>query len=305
MHVEPPCEQGVASTDRTWGARCGSAWSLWGSGTSRPVARRARARRGRLVAALGQSYSQIHGNIRPTLWRSDAGAPLREVEQLRELFGGGRGITMDGLVAAPQAFLATGAYLGPDGNVAVHVWRSTNGADWVRLPSGPAQSSTAAEQLLPRDIEPAPQARCSWALVPGDRRRRLRRCRLVRPGGGPAVAAGRPVRDQPCRRRRPAASRRRAARRRVRGGRGGWVRRRLPAPLGRLAGRGPLVGWRPAARPAELPGGGAAAATVAGGRTELWVSTDGRSWTPEMVPGRADRASGVVLGAGPARSRRD
>jgi hypothetical protein len=64
--------------------------------------------------------------------------------------------------------------------MAVHVWRSTNGADWVRLPSGPAQSSTAAEQLLPRDIEPAPQARCSWALVPGDRRRRLRRCRLVR-----------------------------------------------------------------------------------------------------------------------------
>ena len=28
MHVEPPCEQGVASTDRTWGASSGGAWSL-------------------------------------------------------------------------------------------------------------------------------------------------------------------------------------------------------------------------------------------------------------------------------------
>ena len=68
------------------------------------------------------------------------------------IFGGGRAITMDGLVATPQAFLATGAYLAPDGNVAVHVWRSTNGADWVRLPHSRSQSGTPAEQLLPRDI---------------------------------------------------------------------------------------------------------------------------------------------------------
>ena len=41
-----------------------------------------------------------------------------------------------------------------------------------------------------------------------------------------------------------------AARGRVCRGWGGRVRRRLPAPLGRLAGRGPLVGRRPAVRPA-------------------------------------------------------
>ena len=46
---------------------------------------------------------------------------------------------------------------------------------------------------------------------------------------------------------------------------------------------------------------GGVAGTAAGGLTELWVSPDGRSWTPEVVPGRADRASGVVLGASPDR----
>ena len=153
-------EGGTGSSDpvrpAVWTSPDGCAWRRAAVAPITPDGQRtgftAVARRGRLVAALGRSYSQVHGNIRPTLWRSDAGAPLREVELLRELFGGGRGITMDGLVATRQAFLATGAYLGPDGNVAVHVWRSTNGADWVRLPPGRAQSSTAAEQLLPRDI---------------------------------------------------------------------------------------------------------------------------------------------------------
>ena len=110
------------------------------------------ARRGRLVVAQGRSYSQVHGNIRPTLWRSTGGAPLREVELLREVFGGEGGISVDALVATPEAFLATGAYVGPDKSVAAQVWRCTDGADWVRLPPGRAQSSTAVEQLLPRDL---------------------------------------------------------------------------------------------------------------------------------------------------------
>ena len=31
------------------------------------------------------------------------------------------------------------------------------------------------------------------------------------------------------------------------------------------------------------------------------MSADGRDWRPETVPGPADQASGVVLGAGPDR----
>src|SRR5829696_6913222 len=121
------------------------------------------ARRGRLVAALGRSYSQIHGNIRPTLWRSDAGAPLREVKLLRELFGGGRGITMDGLVATPQAFLATGATSGR-----TTTWPCTSGAaPTARTGFGcrPAARSPAPRpsNCCRGTSRPAPRARSSWA----------------------------------------------------------------------------------------------------------------------------------------------
>jgi hypothetical protein len=272
------------------------------------------ARRGRLVAALGRSYSEVHGNIRPTLWRSDAGAPLREVELLRELFGGGRGITMDGLVATPQAFLATGAYLGPDGNVAVHVWRSTNGADWVRLPPGRAQSSTAAEQLLPRDIAAGAAGSVlvgSSLRVTGDAgfdgaawyapaaARQWQRADLsgtgLADGGDQRLVAAAPLGEGYVA---------------VGAAESGGVfqlRSAVSADGVRWSAGGPLpgqplpAGTSPAADVAGLPGGGVIAATVAGGQTELWVSPDGRTWTPEAVPGQVHRASGVVLGAGPDR----
>jgi hypothetical protein len=310
-------EGGTGSSDpvrpAVWTSPDGCAWRRAAVAPVTPDGQRtgfsAVARRGRLVAALGRSYSQVHGNIRPTLWRSDAAAPLREVELSRELFGG-RGITMDGLVATPQAFLATGAYLGPDGNVAVHVWRSTNGADWVRLPPGRPQSSTPAEQLLPRDIAAgaagsvlvgtslrvtggtgfdgaawyAPAASRQWQRVDltgtglaegGDQR-----LVAVAPLGDGYVAVG------------------------AAGSDGGFQLRSAVSPDGvRWSAGGPLVGQplpagtRPSADVAGLPDGGVVAGTVAGGRTELWVSPDGRSWTPEVVPGLADRPSGVVLGA--------
>ena len=90
-------DRGVGSSDpvrpAVWTSPDGCAWRRAAVAPVTPDGQRsgfsAVARRGRLVAALGQSYSQVHGNIRPTLWRSDAGAPLREVELLRELFGGG------------------------------------------------------------------------------------------------------------------------------------------------------------------------------------------------------------------------
>jgi hypothetical protein len=315
-------EGGTGSSDpvrpAVWTSPDGCAWRRTAVAPVTPDGQRsgfsAVARRGRVVAALGQSYSQVHGNIRPTLWRSDAGAPLREVELLRELFGGGRGITMDGLAATPQAFLATGAYLGPDGNVTVHVWRSTNGADWVRLPPGRAQSSTPAEQLLPRDIAAgaAGSVLVGTSLrVTGDAgfdgvawyapatARQWQRADLsgtgLADGGDQRLVAAAPLGDGY------------VAVGAAESG-GGLQLRSAVSPDGvRWSAGGPLsgqplpAGTRPSADVAGLPGGGVIAGTVAGGRTELWVSPNGRSWTPEVVPGRADLASGVVLGAGPDR----
>jgi hypothetical protein len=301
-----------------WTSPDGCAWRRAGVAPVTPDGQRtgflAVARRGRLVAALGRSYSQVHGNIRPTLWRSDGGAPLREVELLRELFGGGRGITVDGLVALPQSFLATGAYLGPDGNVAVHVWRNTDGTDWVRLPPGRAQSSSRAEQLLPRGIAAgaggslivgtslqvssdagfdgaawyAPAAARQWQRadmsgpgLTGDGDQRLA---AAAPLGAGYIAVG------------------------VAESGGGFQLRSAVSPDGiSWSAGGPLPGQplpargRPVANVAALPGGRAVACTAAGGRAKLWVSPDGRGWAPEVVPGRADQASGVVLGAGPDR----
>jgi hypothetical protein len=313
---------GTGSSDpvrpAVWTAPDGCAWRRASVAPVTPDGQRtgftAVARRGRLVAALGRSYSQVHGNIRPTLWRSDAGAPLREVELSRELFGGPRGLTMDGLVSTPQAFLATGAYLGPTGDPAVQVWRSANGADWVRLPPSRAQSGTPAEQLLPRDIAAggagslivgtsfhvsgdagfdgaawyAPAAAPQWqradlsgtGLAAGGDQRLVAAAAL----GTGYVAVG------------------------VAESSGSFQLLSTVSPdgIGWSAG-GPLpgqplpTGTPPAADVAELPGGGVIAGTVAGGRTELWVSPDGRSWSPEVVPGGADRVSGVVIGAGPDR----
>jgi hypothetical protein len=272
------------------------------------------ARRGRLVAALGRSYSQVHGNIRPTLWRSDGDAPLREVELPRELFGGERGITMDGLVALPQSFLATGAYVGPDGNAAVQVWRSTDGADWVRLPLGRAQSSSRTEQLLPRGIA----AGAGGSLIVGTS------FQLGGDAGFDAAAWYAPAAAQQWQRadlsgtgldgggdQRLAAATPLGAGFVVVGmveSGGGFQLRSAVSPdgIGWSAG-GPLpgqplsAGGRPVVGVAPLPGGGAIAGTTADGRAKLWVSPDGRGWAPEVVPGRADQASRLVLGAGPDR----
>jgi hypothetical protein len=271
------------------------------------------ARRGRLVVAQGRSYSQVHGNIRPTLWRSAAGAPLREVELLRELFGGENGITVDALAAAPDAFLATGAYLGPDKFVAAHVWRSADGTGWTRLPPGRAQSSTTAEQLLPRDLAAGPAGTlivgtafaiggergfdgAAWHAPAGARQWRradLAGSGLVGDGDqrlltgaplGPGWVAVGVVRSGDGFRLRSAVS----------AGGTAW------SAGGELPGR-QLPGGRPAADGAPLPGGGAVAGAATAGGAALWVSPDGRAWTPEAVPAPADRASAVVLGPGSDR----
>jgi len=272
------------------------------------------ARRGRLVVAQGRSYSQVHGNIRPTLWRSTGGAPLREVELPREVFGGERGITVDAVVATPDAVLATGAYIGPDTFVAAHVWRTTDGADWTRLPPGPDQSGTATDQLLPRDMAAgragtlivgtafgirggsgfdgaawyAPTGARQWQRadlsasgLAGDGDQRLVSDAAV---GSGYVAVGTVLTGA------------------------GFQLRSTVSPDGMtwsaggpLAGTPLPAGGRPTADVAPLPGRGAIAGTATGGHAQLWVSPDGRSWTAEEVPGPADRAAAVVLGPGPDR----
>ena len=314
-------QEGGGSTEvrpAAWTSPDGCAWRRVGVVAITPDGERtgfsAVARRGRLVVAQGRSYSRVHGNIRPTLWRAEGGAPLREVELPRELFGGESGITVDALVPLPEAFLATGAYIGPDKFVAAHVWRTTDGTDWVRLPPGRAQSSTAAELLLPRDMA----AGTAGSLVVGT---------AFRVGGGDgfdgaawyAPAAARQWRradlsttglvgDGDQRLLTDAAiGSGYVAVGAVRAGAGFELRSAVsPDGIAWSAG-GPLPGrplpgaGRPAADVAPAPGGGAVAGTTADGRAELWVSADGRDWRPETVPGPADQASSVVLGAGPDR----
>ena len=103
-------------------------------------------RRGRLVVALGGAVGQTHGNVRPTLWRSVGGSPLREVQLPRELFGGPRGIAVTGLAAGPTAIFAFGGYASVTGRPAVQVWRTVDGADWRPLPPSPLLIGDRREQ---------------------------------------------------------------------------------------------------------------------------------------------------------------
>jgi hypothetical protein len=305
-------------TPAVWTAPDGCAWRRAPVVALTPDGERtgfsAVARRGRLVVAQGRSYSQVHGNIRPTLWRSEAGAPLREVMLLREVFGGEGGITVDALVATPDAFLATGAYLGPDKFVAAHVWRSADGTGWTRLPPGRDQSSTPAEQLLPRDLAAGPAGTlivgtaftvggecgfdgAAWHAPAGARQ--WRRADLA---GSGLVGDGdqRLLTDAPLGTGWVAVGA-------ARSGDGFRLRSAVSADGTAWSAGGELPGQvlpaaaRPAADVAPLPGGGAVAGAATAGGAALWVSSDGRAWTPEQVPAPADQASAVVLGPGPDR----
>ncbi len=271
------------------------------------------ARRGALVVAQGRSYSQVHGNIRPTLWRATGGGPLREVEMPREVFGGEGGISVDALVSTPDAVLATGAYV-TGGSVATQLWRSTEGSRWTRLPPGPDQTSTAGEQLLPRDLAAGPGGTlvvgtafqvsggdgfdgAAWYAPAGAAR--WRRADLA---GSGLVGDGdqRLLADT-------ALGRGFVAVGAVRADDGFRLRATVSADGttwtagGELPGRPLPPAGRPLADVAAMPGGGVVAAAATTGGTALWRSRDGRSWAPETVPGTAAGTTAVVLGPGPDR----
>ncbi|HEY6745002.1 MAG TPA: hypothetical protein VI357_04715 [Mycobacteriales bacterium] len=303
-----------------WTAADGCAWSRSPVRAITPEGGRtgfsAVARRGRVVAALGRSYSKVHGNARPTLWRSTGGGPLREVQLLRELFGGESGISVDALVSGPDALLAVGSYITRDKNVAVTVWRSADGAGWDRLAPGAGQTSSPGEQLLTRDMAAGPLGSvivgtafqvagggrdsfdaAAWYAAGGERvwrRADLSRSGLVGAGDqrllaaapvGPGYAAVAAVRSDSGFELRSALSED-----------GMTWSAGGPLPLARA-----LPGAdRPTAEVAAV-GPGLVAGTAAEGRAALWRSADGRQWRPETVPGPADGATGVVLAAGADR----
>jgi len=269
-------------------------------------------RRRRLVVALGGSSSKVHGNTRPTLWRASGPAPLREVELLRELFGGESGISVADLTVVPDAVLAVGAYITPSKWVAVQLWRTADGADWRRPPPAGGLVSSRTEQLLPRDLAAGPAGSVvvgtafqlrggardgfdSAAWYAGADSRVWRRAdlggtglagqgdqRLLTatwvPDGYVAVAAV--------------------------AGSDGFGLRSAVSPDGRswsAGGELPLdralpAGDLPAAAITPGPAGsGAVASTVADGRPALWRSPDGRAWQPETVPSGHAKATGLVL----------
>jgi hypothetical protein len=309
-----------------WQSRDGCAWTR---ATVRPLTPdgertgfSAVARRGRVTVAVGRSYSKVHGNPRPTIWRADGVAPLRELYVPRELFGGENGLSMDGLVPGPDALLATGAYLvrdasagattdAEDKSVAVVMWRSDNGADWARLAPDAGQVSSAAEQLLPRGMAAGPSGSlvvgtafevrgggrdgfdaAAWVAAGGDqqwRRVDLSRTGLIGAGDQRMVAAA-------------GLGRGYVALAAVRSGSDFQLRSAVSADGSSWSAGGPL----PAAAglpPAQLPAAalatgstGLVAGATPGGRPGLWRSADGRDWRPEAVPGGSTGpASGVVL----------
>ena len=319
-------ERGVGGAEVTpavWTAADGCAWRRAAVRPVTPDGERtgfsAVVRHGRTTVALGLAYSKVHGNIRPTLWRADGDAPLREVELLRELFAGEKGISVVGLADTPPAVLAAGAYLQPSGAVGVQVWQTADGADWTRLPAGPEQVSTPTEQLLPRGLaagatgavlvgaafEIANGARdgfdgAAWTAAFGHRQ--WRRASL---GGTALVGEG----DQRLLGVAP-----------------------LPAGYAAIAAVGTGTGFRlrsvtsadglswsdggelplPAALPggtlpavvlAAAPGGGLVAGTDTDGVPRLWRSADGRSWRAEAPPPGAGGAADVPAGASSTGSR--
>jgi hypothetical protein len=324
---------GAEVTPAVWTAADGCAWRRAAVRPVTPDGERtgfsAVVRHGRTTVALGLSYSKVHGNIRPTLWRADGGAPLREVELLRELFGGESGISVVGLADTPAAVLAVGAYLQPSAYVGVQVWRTGDGADWTRLPPGADQVSTRTEQLLPRGLaagatgsvlvgtafEIANGAREGFegaAWVAGTGERQWRRASLR---GTALVGEG----DQRLLTVAPLGSGY-AAVAAVRSGAGFGLRSVTSADGlswsdgGELALPTPLPGGGPPAATmtrapagpagAEAPPAGVVAGAVAGGEPLVWRSADGRDWRPEASPtgaGGTAAATAVVLGGGSDR----
>ncbi|HSS11693.1 MAG TPA: hypothetical protein VLL25_17535, partial [Acidimicrobiales bacterium] len=104
-------------------------------------------RLGSTLVAGGVAVGALHGNPRPTLWRADPGQPLAELNLPRELFGGERIISFDGLATGPLGGFAVGTWDGVTNQAVAQVWRTTDGGDWQRLDGVTSMTSTSEELL--------------------------------------------------------------------------------------------------------------------------------------------------------------
>jgi hypothetical protein len=106
---------------------------------------------GSKLIAGGVAVGALHGNLRPYLW---TGTPdrLDELNLARELFGGERIITFDGLAAGPLGGFAVGTWDGVTHQSVAQVWRSDDGTDWRRLDGVASLTSTSDELLRGRAV---------------------------------------------------------------------------------------------------------------------------------------------------------
>jgi hypothetical protein len=278
-------------------------------------------RLGGTLVALGGAVGQTHGNVRPTLWRGTAGTGpsggmLREVQLPRELFGGPRGLAVTALAAGRGAALAVGGYATAAGRSAVQVWRTIDGQDWQRLGQPADVVSTRREQLQAAAVAAAPTGGAvlvGTALELHDGLRDgfdgavwyspdTQTWRRVDVGSAGLTGPG----DQRVLDVAWQGSRYLAVAS-VGGGDGGRLQT-LTSPDGQAwtaTGSLPTSGAVPAMDLSialgELPGSGALlAGATAGGRGQLWRSTDGAHWDPEALPpGVTGVMQGMAVASGP------
>ena len=110
------------------------------------------ARLGSTLIAGGVAVGALHGNPRPYLWSGSIGGPLNELNLPRELFGGERIISFNGLTTGPLGGFAVGTWDGVTNQTVAQVWRTTDGTDWHRLDGVSALTGSPEEILEGRAV---------------------------------------------------------------------------------------------------------------------------------------------------------
>jgi len=108
------------------------------------------------LVAAGVAVGALHGNLRPTLWRAGPSQPLNELNLPRELFGGPKSITFDGLATGPLGGFVTGTWTGSANEPVAQVWHTSDGLDWERLDGIAPMASTTDELLAGRAVAVGP-----------------------------------------------------------------------------------------------------------------------------------------------------
>ena len=108
------------------------------------------------LVAAGVAVGALHGNLRPTLWRSGPSQALNELNLPRELFGGPKSITFDGLATGSLGGFVAGTWTGSANQPVAQVWHTSDGLDWERLDGIAPMASTADELLAGRAVAVGP-----------------------------------------------------------------------------------------------------------------------------------------------------